>query len=670
MKRLSIFLTALSFSCSMFVWADDCTPVGATYLTTGIDDMIIDGDSYVWEWDGTYNCAKATRTGIHTGYLMTPTLNLSGAQSVTLSFDHAHKFAGDPAQELTLWVTANYLGSFDGSQWQQLTISPYSAQTSWAFVSVTINIPIQYVGTNTVFAFKYMTTDTNNAMWEVKNLSIISECPGGGLVPPVDLPNVGDGRLKIFAQNVQNYYFHYDNYSSSRANYDHAAFAAKTRKMVNAMLMVDADIFALCEVEAQPEVLAQLADSMNARVEGTPYTAIADGINVAWDSYDNNIKAGFIYRNDKVEPVGSNYAGSTAEYYQNTQRIQAFKELSSNERFTLAMNHFKAKDSSDDQGNSKREMNANHILSRLNSYALDPDILILGDLNCEVGESPITIIQNAGYEEQLLKFNSSAYSHCYNGGELIDHAFANASMAAMITGAGVFHISTSCGADAAYNAGYRYSDHDPYVVAINLPEKSDECNDIDDTYLTSGLGDFTTDDANVWSWYSSYGYAKAVKSGGYEANLLSPEFDLSEMKAVTLSFSHTHKYAGTPSDELTLWVTKDYKGSFAASEWQQLTIDPYNTDQSNWNWKDVTINVPSSYVGSKTVFAFHYMSTTDHYAQWEVKRFNIQATCDSTTAIVNTTVEKPQAQKIIVNGQMFLILPDGSTYNIMGQKIQ
>ena len=478
------------------------------------------------------------------------------------------------------------------------------------------------------------------------------------------------GNLRVCAQNLENYYYNYT--ASSRPKYsDEEGFRAKTLKIVNAMLAIDADIYAFCEVEAKPIVLAQLADSMNAHAGAAGrYAAVSDGIDYTIPpSTDNQIKSGFIYRTDRVKTYGSNTGGTSGNgYYAHTMRIQAFEQLSSGERIVVSMNHFKAKDSSADQGESTRLSNANSLINSLNNISTDPDILILGDLNCQYGEAPITNIINAGYEEQILRFDSAAYSHCYDDGELIDHVLANPSMKEQIVCAYVKHVSAyKCNPDLTYSDSY--SDHDPYVVEINLPEKSDECNDIDDTYLTSGLGDFITDDANVWSW-NSYGYAKAVKSGGYEANLLSPEFDLSEMKAVTLSFSHTHKYAGTPSDELTLWVTKDYKGSFAASEWQQLTIDPYNTDQSNWNWKDVTINVPSSYVGSKTVFAFHYMSTTDHYAQWEVKRFNIQATCDSTTAIVNTTVEKPQAQKIIVNGQMFIILPDGSTYNVLGQKIQ
>ena len=304
------------------------------------------------------------------------------------------------------------------------------------------------------------------------------EPDGGGEgeenVSPVDLPEVGNGRLKVFAQNVENYYY---NYNTGRGKYTREEFAEKTRKMVDAMLMVDADIFALCELEAKPIILTQLADSMNKRIpDANPYVAVSDGIDVEWDAeYNNNIKSGFIYRSDKVKTYGTNYASTTVTYYKNTQRIQTFEELSSGERFTISMNHFRSKKNGG--GDEQRVKNANYVLNGLSSYYYcDQDILILGDLNCEVGEEPITILQNAGYEEQLLKYDSESYSYCYSGsGQLIDHAMANNTMAAQITGAGVFHISTTCGADAYKNVDYRYSDHDPYVVGLCLG--TGDCND-------------------------------------------------------------------------------------------------------------------------------------------------------------------------------------------------
>ncbi|MBQ7631493.1 MAG: hypothetical protein IJS82_01870 [Paludibacteraceae bacterium] len=286
----------------------------------------------------------------------------------------------------------------------------------------------------------------------------------------------GKGAMRICAQNLENYYY---NYNTGRGNYTEEERAAKTRKIVNMMLSVDADVYAFCEVEAQPIVLEQLADSANAQVEGNPYQAVYDGIDEDWDeTYNNNIKSGFIYRSDRVATVGSNIGGTSGNgYYSHTMRIQAFKLLSNNEKLVVSMNHFKAKNSSSSSDNdpteSMRITNANNLINTLNNrVTTDPDILILGDLNCEYEETPVQMIVNEGFEEQLLRFNSGAYSHCYGGGELIDHVLANETMREQVTNAYVKHICTyKC--TTGVTSAMSYSDHDPYIVELNLCSTGD-----------------------------------------------------------------------------------------------------------------------------------------------------------------------------------------------------
>ena len=484
--------------------------------------------------------------------------------------------------------------------------------------------------------------------------------------------------LRICAQNLENYYYNYT--QSTRPSYSDAeGFRTKTVKIVNAMLTIDADIYAFCEVEAKPIVLQQLADSMNAHagVSGR-YAAVNDGIDYTWYDgiTDNQIKSGFIYRTDKVATVGSNSGAVYGSgYYARTMRIQAFKQLSNNEKFVVSMNHFKAKDSSSDQGEAQRQTNANNLVSAVGNLTADPDILILGDLNCEYGEAPITTIVNAGFEEQLLKYDAYAWSHCYGGGELIDHVLANPSMAAQIVNAYVKHVSAyKCNSAVTWDMSW--SDHDPYVVELNLGRPATPegvCVDIDETHLTDGMGDMTTEGESVWSWYSN-GYAKGSKQGGYTGYLMTPAMSMKGMKSAEISFQHAHKFAGTPAEELTLWVTPDYQGDVAASEWHQLTISPY-TDNNSWTWADVSIDVPVAYLGANTVFAFKYMSTDTKYATWEIKNLHITAECaGSTTDIDQTSFPsgegRGEASKLILlNGQIF-ILRGEKVYTVTGQEVR
>jgi endonuclease/exonuclease/phosphatase family metal-dependent hydrolase len=467
---------------------------------------------------------------------------------------------------------------------------------------------------------------------------------------------------------LQNYYF---NPNTGRGDYTQAEIAAKTRKIVNAMLDIDADIYAFCEVEAKPIVLQQLADSMNAHAGASGrYVPVSDNIDQDWAAdKDYNIKSGFIYRTDKVATVGNNTGAVSGNgYYAHTMRLQAFRQLSDGEKLVVSMNHFKAKDSSEDAGEAQRQTNATNLLSALNKVNADPDILILGDLNCQVGETPITMIINAGYEEQLLKYNANAWSHCWGNGELIDHVFANASMAEQIVNAYVKHVSAyKC--NSAVSSSQSWSDHDPYVVEINLsapaiPETP--CEDIDATYLTSSMEPMTSTN-NIWHWDSN-GYVKAQRSGGVTDYMFTPVLNMNGMSSASISFQHTHKFAGTPSEELTLWVTPDFQGDVESSTWQQLTISPYAAN-TNWTFVNVSIDVPVAYLGPNTVFAFKYMSTASNFAAWEIKNLHITAECaEGPGAKMENINEQKSAQKILRQGQI-IIIRSGVAYTITGQRL-
>lgn len=491
--------------------------------------------------------------------------------------------------------------------------------------------------------------------------------------PPVALPALGEGRLKVCAQNLQNYYY---NYNTGRGDYTPQEFADKTHKIVDAMLWIDADIYAFCELEAKPIILQQLADSMNVRVEGNPYVAIADEIDEDWDAeYNNNLKSGFIYRKDKVKTIGQNQPATTAAYYKKQLRIQVFEELASYERFTLSMNHFKAKDNSEDQANAKRVNNANQLLQGVKNYALDPDVLIMGDLNCEVGEEPLKIIEDAGYVEQLLKYNNNPYSHCYGGGELIDHVYANASMAEQVTGAGIFHISTGCGSSASKNAGHRYSDHDPYMVALNLASvHPTECEPMQFDYLPTGADDLGAMSAvsisGQWFWRYQSSYGATCQDKGGEDWLLTPVYDLSLASAVNVAFDHAINNANDMSTQQTLWVTSDFT-TIEDSRWTQLTIPKYPAG-TNWNFVNTSIDVPTTALGANTVFAFRYdvPSNAAKTPTWEIKNLTITVTCDDEPAALDNTVIQSVARKCFDNGHLYILMPDGSRYNVMGVRVQ
>ena len=156
--------------------------VDATWLQTGGSGLgeITTDNSVVWKYEYQYGATAKANSG-ETGWLLTPAKDLRGMKSVNLSFLHVHKSAGIFTDEMTLWVCADYKGSVGASQWQQLTITPYSANNDWVYVNVSIDVPLDKVGANTVFGFKY-TSSNYSAKWEIKDLKLIAECEGS--TPP------------------------------------------------------------------------------------------------------------------------------------------------------------------------------------------------------------------------------------------------------------------------------------------------------------------------------------------------------------------------------------------------------------------------------------------------------------------------------------------------------
>ena len=125
---------------------------------------------------------SATEKEASESWLISPVVNLTKATKASLTFEHAHKFCGDPAKELTIWVKES-----TASDWTQATIPTYGTNQDWKFVS-SGNIDLaSYIGKNIQFAFKYISTTSNVGTWEVKNVKIVGEGEGGETPePPVE----------------------------------------------------------------------------------------------------------------------------------------------------------------------------------------------------------------------------------------------------------------------------------------------------------------------------------------------------------------------------------------------------------------------------------------------------------------------------------------------------
>lgn len=307
-----------------------------------------------------------------------------------------------------------------------------------------------------------------------QNITIYGNLNFGNSQAPTCRPDVGDARLLLCASNLQYYCPIWQGTYGAGSDEE---FRVQNLKILKGLSNINADLYALEEVQEGTAGLDSLVNGLNARTAPGRYAYISDG-NTTTSTYT---KVALIYRTDKLAPylsLGFPYTYSSS-VYRKREYVQAFTELATNERFIVSVNHFKAKDGTGSAStNAARMANVqqlvNFLTTHLNSnYYNDTDVLIVGDLNCNSYEEPLLYLENHNYKNQLRVYSPEEYSYVYdNQVSYLDHVFASPSMAAQVTGAAPYHLN----ADASYRQGYyygdttmyRYSDHDPIVVGLKL----------------------------------------------------------------------------------------------------------------------------------------------------------------------------------------------------------
>ena len=335
---------------------------------------------------------------------------------------------------------------------------------------------------------------------------------------PARPKNVG-GRLRVASFNVLNYFTTLDTGTPScgpqqslgcRGANSMAELDRQRAKIVAAMVAIDADILGLLEIENDPSAsLIDLVGGLNAATSAGTYAYIDTGT-IGSDA----IKVALIYRPATVTPVGSHVIidSSTDPDYIDTKNrpglIQTFEEVSSDHRFTVAINHLKSKgsdcdelgdrDLDDGQANcSQTRTKAARALARYLATdptgSEDPDVLIMGDLNAYAREDPITALEAAGYTNLIRRFvGADTYSFVFDSQiGYLDHALASRSLLPQVVGVTEWHINADepplfdynddvadpgershereSAAQPIYEANpFRSSDHDPVIIGLQL----------------------------------------------------------------------------------------------------------------------------------------------------------------------------------------------------------
>ena len=183
--------------------------------------------------------------------------------------------------------------------------------------------------------------------------------------PSTKIPSVGNADILVCATNIQNYFVHVGGYATKRNTPGQHAF--QCYKTASALCQINADLYALCEIEKGPSAPAELTEKMNELAKKDIYAFVR----TAEDDGDT-ISVGFIYRKDRIRPVGELLRAYTnrSNIYSNRFMLQGFEHIRSGEQFVLSLNHPRSKRGAPQLANAKRMDNVNHICGLSISYCL------------------------------------------------------------------------------------------------------------------------------------------------------------------------------------------------------------------------------------------------------------------------------------------------------------
>ena len=317
----------------------------------------------------------------------------------------------------------------------------------------------------------------------VKNLQARVVAPGKlvtGATPkfinnkPEPKPKMLKGGLLVCAANIQNYFYDLGGYAQRKTTKEQQTL--QTLKICKAFKQINADIYALCEIQKGDSAAQMLVDAMNKMAKKNLYAYVSHG----WTNSDM-ISCGYIYRTDKVKPYGEmQYAyQDTTSHYRYRLMACGFEQLTSGEKFVLNINHLRSKRGTGAESNEKRMANVDSLLVMLDKIEQeqvfgDSDILLVGDYNSYTQEEPIQTLVRAGYADMVMRDDSMGYSYVYHSeAGYLDRVFASESMAKQVKQVAVYHLN----ADYFYSRGFkrglddtmfRYADHDPILIRVEL----------------------------------------------------------------------------------------------------------------------------------------------------------------------------------------------------------
>lgn len=314
---------------------------------------------------------SAGQTYENEDWLISPAMNLSEMDNAQLTFSHTRGSAavlnvGVAEGWYKVFATADFTGDPLTTQWIELEGLNQDVPDAWQFISSgTLTIPDEAKSANTRIAFRYISSDTQSATWEVKNVKVTGSSSSGSF-------------FKITNWNTE---------WLGCTNFGPTDEEGQINNIATAMLMINADIYCIQEVSntvSNPSIETIVNILGNDEWGG----AIAPS-----NTGDCNQRQGIIYKKSKVQFVsamemstGNSAQGNSYHYNWSNGRYPALYNvnlIAGNTTIPVSIVNIHAKAEDGEAMSYTRRLGASQGLKAIldGSAYNSKNVIVIGDFN-------------------------------------------------------------------------------------------------------------------------------------------------------------------------------------------------------------------------------------------------------------------------------------------------
>lgn len=628
---------------------------------------------------GNINSAKNAATV----YLVSPTVDLSSAESAYYTFEHIIAYeTGDLLQDEQFLVSLDYNGDPAKATWTQLPVSAVlntGKPASWSeFVSTAFNLPQEYLKSSVTFAFKYTSTTSCAATWEIKNFSVKTgtvtetvpyENPKVQETSPEEPLTVTEALTAATSATAKSYVTGYIvGFVDGQKLAEGAVFSAENCKVESNILIAasatEKDVKNCLPVQLPANTKHRTALNLSSNKDVLGKQVVLGGYIQSYFGV-NGLKSLFYSALEGVvidapaESTGFDGNDNTTEL---TETINlSFKE-SGLDKFSI-YNFAKAEDLGHVWTNSSQYgMVAKGSAAENKAWLISPRVDVS---KCEKIEFTFNHAANNFPEAEGVDKKCAVYvSKDYAGGDpskaawtkldlekwssnwtwventfdLTEYKSDNVHIAFEYTSAsqdgekiGSFEIdNVYLGSTREAETPVKGYDGESTLKTAQIPFAYD-------FQTEKKLGDFLVYDVkrldsknkHIWTADTKYG-AKAVAATEAESWFISPKFALETGKEYELKFTNSYLNAAKPGDVFKAYVLQNLADDVLTAEKEALTMEFGAAKES----KETTLDI-SKYAGKTVVIAFQYTASEEEKGTFEIFKFSLNE------IVKNETQEEP-----------------------------